>query len=276
MQRVPPKPPVVAQTEPAPAPRQQVAMVTAPKGALEPAQDVKPVATEVLRDCLHCPEMIKLAGGTFIMGSNNDRTERPVRSVAVAPFALGRYPVTVGEWKFCVAAKACSYEPTGADDQPVRNISWNDAQQYVGWLSKVTKQNYRLPTEAEWEYAARANTTTAYWWGTQMVDGMANCKGCGGAYDASQPLKVGSFKANPFGLHDMTGGIAQWVADCWHPDYQGAPANGAAREMANCREHVLRGGSWKNDPSYLTASSRDHYDTGVRYHTHGLRVARAP
>src|SRR5262249_56963828 len=110
------------------------------------------------RDCLQCPELVDLPGGTFAMGSNDDLTEKPVVRVTVPAFALGRLPVTVRQWRQCVAAKACSYEPTGDDDMPVHNLSWNDAQQYVAWLSSLTRSKYRLPTEAGREYAAPART----------------------------------------------------------------------------------------------------------------------
>jgi formylglycine-generating enzyme required for sulfatase activity len=219
--------------------------------------------------------MVDLPGDTFVMGSNDDPTEQPAFRVAVPPFALGRRPVTVGEWKRCVAAKACAYEPNGEDDMPVYNLSWNDAQQYVAWLSSITGSRYRLPTEAEWEYAARGGKTTRYWWGNQLVAGKANCKGCGEASDPQQPMKAGSFAPNPFGLYDMTGGVTQWTSDCWHKNYRGAPNDGSAWDAPNCRERVLRGGSWRNGPDYSRASSRDRYDAGVRYLTHGLRVARS-
>jgi len=231
---------------------------------------------EVFRDCEQCPEMVKIPGGTFLIGSNDDPTERPVLRVTVPPFALGRRPVTIGEWKRCVAARACGYEPDGEDDMAVHNLSWNDAQQYVTWLSGVAGSQYRLPTEAEWEYAARGGTSTRFWWGNQLVAGMANCKGCSSeASDSRQPMRAGSFAPNPFGLYDMGGGVAQWVSDCWHKSYRGAPNDGSAWDAPNCRERVLRGGSWKNDPSYLRVSSRDRYDADVRYPTHGLRVARS-
>jgi formylglycine-generating enzyme required for sulfatase activity len=226
------------------------------------------------RDCERCPEMVDIPAGTFQMGSNEDATEKPVHNVTVAAFAMSKYPVTIGEWKECVAAKACTYEPKGDDDLPVYNVSWNDAQRYVNWLSQRSKQKYRLPSEAEWEYAARGNTTSKFWWGNQVVPGKAACKGCGTEYQINRPMKVGSFAANPFGLFDMTGAVAQWVSDCWHRDYRGAPQNGSSWDVRGCTHHVLRGGSWKNDASYLRTSSRDSYDTDVRYETHGFRVVR--
>lgn len=221
--------------------------------------------------------MVPIAGGTFRMGSNEDPSEQPVRSVAVGQFVMAKYLVTVRQWRDCVKAKACSYSPTGGDDAPVNNISWTDAQQFVAWLSQATHQHYRLPSEAEWEYAARAGTDTRYWWGNAMKPGLADCKGCGGGpLDAVQPAKVGALPANPFGLYDIGGGLAEWVDDCWHKDYHGAPADASAWHGPDCREHVLRGGSWRNDPSYVRSASRDHYDGSVRYPTHGIRLARSP
>jgi len=265
-----PPPPVAEAPKPAPPAEQKVAVVKPPATPLSPT----PMSANSFRDCEHCPEMVNLPGGSFNMGSNDDPSEKPVHEVTIAAFAIGRYPVTIGEWRRCVADKACSYEPSGDDNLPVYNVSWSDTQQYVTWLSGTTKQRYRLPSEAEWEYAARAKTTTRYWWGDQPPAGRAACKGCGTDADASQPIKVGNFPPNLLGLNDMTGSVSQWVADCWVKDYQGAPRNGSARELPNCRQYVLRGGSWKNDARYLRSASRDYYDKGVRYLAHGFRVAR--
>jgi formylglycine-generating enzyme required for sulfatase activity len=221
------------------------------------------------------PELVALKGGGVALGSNDDPSEKPVRRVTVAPFAIGKYPVTVAQWGACVAAKACAPVAAGDLEAPVTNVSWNDAQDYVRWLSKATNRNYRLPSEAEWEYAARGGTSTKWWWGNQLKPGVANCKGCGEPYDPRQPAKVAEFQPNPFGLYGMAGGVDQWVADCWHKDYTGAPADAAPWTTSDCSSHVLRGGSWKSDPSYLRTSARDQYDTSVRYVTHGFRVARS-
>jgi formylglycine-generating enzyme required for sulfatase activity len=210
------------------------------------------------------------------MGSNDDSSEQPVHSVTVRPFLIGKYPVTVRQWRACVEAKACSYIPTGGDEAPVTNVSWADAQQFAGWLSSATQRQFRLPSEAEWEYAARGGTDSRYWWGNAMKPGLAGCKGCGGPSGAVQPANVGALPANPFGLHDIGGGVAEWVEDCWHKDYRGAPADGSAWLGTNCRERALRGGSWRNDPSYIRPASRDYYDATVRYPTHGFRLVRSP
>ena len=220
--------------------------------------------------------MVPLRGGSFAMGSNEDVSEKPVRQVTVKPFAMGKFPVSVQEWNACAAAKACGFTATGKDDAPVANVSWSDAKQYAAWLAETTRKPYRLPSEAEWEYAARGGTQTRYWWGDQFQPGMVNCKNCSDIPAVDQPVKVGSFKPNPFGLFDMGGGVDQWVEDCWHRNYQGAPADGSAWVENECPSHVIRSGSWKNDSSYARASNRGSYDTNVRYPTHGFRVALSP
>lgn len=221
---------------------------------------------------LRVPETVAIPGGTFAMGGEDD-SEQPVHQVSIRPFAMGKYPVTVGEWKACVAAGSCADIAAGSDDQPVTNASYDDAQAYLGWLAKVTGKAFRLPTEAEWEYAARGGTSTAFWWGDQMRGGMANCSRCNDAGAPAQLMKVGSFPANPFGLFDMGGGVDQWVADSWHKTYQGAPSDGSAWIDEQSFIRVIRSGSWKNDASYARSGSRDRYDGRVRYPTHGLRIA---
>ena len=261
------------------APMPQAAVPNGPSAAPKapaPALDVPAKIPNAPATVLAMPTMVSLPGGSFAIGSNDDPSEKPIHRVTIKPFAISKFPITIREWKECVAAKACDYIPVGNDDAPVGNVSWNDSQQFIEWLSNVTQKKYRLPSEAEWEYAARGGTQTRYWWGDQLQSDMANCRGCGGAYDPSQPLKVGSFKPNPFGLHDMGGSIDQWVEDCWHKDYQGAPIDGSAWIDKNCAARVIRSGSWKNDASYIRPASCDRYDTGVRYPTHGFRVVATP
>jgi formylglycine-generating enzyme required for sulfatase activity/class 3 adenylate cyclase len=266
-------PPLITPSGPVPE-RQAATAPAARVAALPPPVTPEPTAAATsFRDCQRCPEMVRLPNGTFTMGSNEDATEKPLHHVAISAFAIGRHPVTIGEWRACVSATACKYQPSGDDDLPVFNVSWDDAQQYVAWLAKATGRPYRLPSESEWEYAARGGTTTAYWWGANFLPGTANCKGCGDPYDPAKPVKVRMFKANGFGLHDMAGGVNQWVADCWHRSYQGAPNNGSAWDTPNCRERVLRGGSWRNDPGEIRVASRASYEGSVRYPAHGFRVA---
>jgi formylglycine-generating enzyme required for sulfatase activity len=222
--------------------------------------------------------MARVPGGSFVMGQGaHDSSALPQRRVTLRPFALGRYPVTVGEWRSCAAQGGCGPLPRMAapeDNTPIHNVSWDDAQLFVTWLSRVSGRPYRLPTEAEWEYAARAGTTTRYWWGEQPGVAQANCSDCGGAQNPRTPLPVDSFPPNPFGLYGMLGGVAQWMQDCWFPNYQGAPADGAAREARGCMRRVLRGGSFRSGREDILPVARNFYDAPVRYLANGFRVAR--
>jgi len=256
------------QPQPGPAGKQQSPLPhSASPGVLAPTPPAQ--STSSVRE----PAMSPLRGGSFGMGSNEEGSEKPVHQVTVKPFAIGKFPVSIREWNECAAAKACGFMATGKDEAPVTNVSWTDAKQYVAWLAQASRKPYRLPTEAEWEYAARGGTQTKYWWGDQFQPGMANCKNCADIAAAEQPIKVGSFGANPFGLYDMGGGVDQWVEDCWHKNYQGAPTDGSAWMESQCSSHVIRSGSWRNDGRYVRPSNRDSYDTDVRYPTHGFRVA---
>jgi formylglycine-generating enzyme required for sulfatase activity len=263
--------------KPSPAPAEPE-LESAPK-VEQAALPVGRVLASVIKDCPTCPELVSIPPGTFRMGSDEGHwSERPVHRVAVgAPFALGKYEVTVGEWQACVDAGACSSRPDMnevRDSTPIHNVSWQDAQDYIAWLRQTTGQPYRLPTEAEWEYAARAESTTRFWWGDSVGVGKADCQDCGGDWDRSKPSDIGAFPPNPFGLYDMNGGAMEWVADCWIQDYRTAPGDASARIESNCMQRTLRGGSWRNDQSYATATSRLGYDAGVRYYTNGFRVAR--
>ncbi len=262
-----------AAPQPAPSPAPQQAAPLPPSAA--PAAPAAPPATQAAAS-IREPEMISLRGGSFAMGSNEDVSEKPVRQVTVKPFAMAKFPVSVREWNACAAAKACGFTATGKDDAPVGNVSWSDAKQYAAWLAETTRKPYRLPSEAEWEYAARGGTQTRYWWGDQFQPNMVNCKNCSDIPASDQPVKVGSLKPNPFGLFDMGGSVDQWVEDCWHKNYQGAPADGSAWVENACGSHVIRSGSWRKDSEYARTSNRGSYDTNVRYPTHGFRVALSP
>ena len=267
-----PRPAPVTTPLPAPEP------VPAPSvSTVQPA--VTPFKAEAGRDCAVCPEMIVLPAGSFTMGSNSgDRSERPAHRVSISrPFAVGKYEVTLREWDQCLKAGACSHRPKKAgpsENSPVRDVSWSDTQEYVQWLSKITGQKYRLPTEAEWEYAARAGTRTRFWWGDDVRHSQANCEGCGGNWNHDAPADVDSLPANPFGLHGTSGGVWEWVSDCWHKSYDGAPTDGSSWDSPDCRQYVIRGGSWRNDATYLHSASRFRYDKNVRYLLNGFRVAK--
>ena len=235
------------------------------------------------RDCPSCPLMAVLPAGEFVMGSPSNEegrsaNESPQHQVRIAkPFAVGVYEVTLDEWNACVAAGGCGHRPGdegwGGGSRPVINVSWNDARDYVGWLSGRTGHGYRLLSEAEWEYAARAGTTTAYSWGNEVGSNRANCRGCGSQWDNRQTAPVGSFPANAFGLYDMQGNVWEWVEDCWNEGYAGAPANGEAWLGGDCSVRVLRGGSWINGPRLLRSALRLRLAPGYRFHL-GFRVAR--
>ena len=147
-------------------------------------------------------------------------------------------------------------EGWGRGDRPVINVSWDDAQAFVGWLSQETGESYRLPSEAEWEYAARAGTETRYSWGDEIGTNRANCDGCGSQWDDRQTAPVGSFPPNPFGLHDMHGNVGEWVEDCWNDSYRSAPADGIAWLSGDCDRRLSRGGSWWSPRTIRAAGAR--------------------
>ena len=251
------------------------AVARAQAAVAAPAAGVKSAPGAELKDCAACPPLISLPAGQFTMGSNSsDPSERPAHPVTLAmPFAIGKYEVTAGQWNACADARACQ-RVTQANEAPVRDVSWDDVQQYLKWLSATSGKPYRLPTEAEWEYAARGGTTTAFWWGDKLVPGKANCKECGPPWQVDAPAKAGSFGANPYGLHDTSGSVWEWVSDCWHSSFKDAPADGRPWDGANCTVRVIRGGSWREGATYMVASTRFKYDASVRNGQNGFRVAR--
>jgi formylglycine-generating enzyme required for sulfatase activity len=237
-----------------------------------------PEPGSVFKDCQACPEMVVVPGGTFIMGAPEGEegrygAERPQHEVTIQPFAIGRYEVTFVEWDACVAAGklGCSTEPEarwGRGRQPVINVSWYAAQEYVAWLKEETGEYYRLPSEAKCEYAARAGTTTRYWWGDEITPENANYGDIGKATD------VGAYGANVFGLHDTAGNVWEWAEDCWNGSYERAPQNGAAWLEGDCWQRVVRGGSWSNEPGHLRSAMRGGSRPEGGAYDMGFRVAR--
>lgn len=230
---------------------------------------------------VHFPKMVKVPGGSFVMGGQAGRddveggiadTEKPPRTVFVAAFEMGKYPVTFDEYDaFCSASNRpmpCDMG-WGRGSRPVINVSWDDAQEYCIWLSSMLGAEFRLPSEAEWEYAARGGTDGAYPWGRDMAAGEANYE-----MQCGMTTPVWQYPANAFGLHDMSGNVWEWVQDCWHPNYQGAPSHSKAwNEGGDCNERVLRGGSWNDRPRYLRTAYRLKNYASVRYMADGFRVA---
>jgi formylglycine-generating enzyme required for sulfatase activity len=193
------------------------------------------------------------------------------------PFAVSKFEVTFNEWDSCVSVGGCVRANDfgmGRGRNPVIFVGWDDVQQYLAWLSKMTGQDYRLLTESEWEYSARAGTTTAYSWGNDIGKNNANCDGCGSEWDARQPAPVGSFAPNKYGLHDMHGNVWEWVQDCYESNYESAPVNGSAWIPKRCIQRVVRGGSWINVPKLLRAATRSSNTPDFRDYDLGFRVAR--
>ena len=229
------------------------------------------------------PEMVVVPAGTFQMGCVTGRQcrsgERPVHEVRVESFELSKYEVTFAQWDVCVEHGGCRRVEDlgwGRDNRPVIHVSWDDAQGYVAWLSKEIGEGYRLPSEAEWEYAARAGTKTVYSWGDERGRRLANCDGCRCAHCGDKTSPVGSFPPNPFGLHDMHGNVREWVRDCWNDSYDGAPTDGRAWERGNCSARVARGGSWATEPNISRAATRWSRYPHRDYGDWGFRIARTP
>ena len=234
------------------------------------------------RDCNDCPELIWLPRGEFVMGDGQaENGPRPLVAINYM-LAVGRFEVTFAEWDACVAGGGCRRNPHdsgwGRGWQPVINVSWADAQQYVAWLSRRTGKRYRLLTEAEWEYAARAGTEARYWWGNQAGRGDANCADCGSKWDGRQAAPVGRFAPNPFGLYDMHGNVSEWVEDCYHEELSNAPADGRAwtRDCTVAGDtRIVRGGAWHGSSKSMRSTSRtsaaaDYFDNRI-----GFRIARS-
>ena len=229
-------------------------------------------------------EVITIPAGSYRMGCVSGRdcydSQKPVHRVRIErPFAMSKHEVTFVQWDACVLGGGCGgYRPDdegwGRGDRPVIDVSWDDARSYVQWLSEQTGHAYRLPTEAEWEYAAHAGTTTHYSWGNDIGRNLANCDGCGSQWDDEQTAPVGSFPANAFGLHDMHGNLAEWVLDCWNETYSGAPTDGSVWLSGDCGTRVLRGGSWNEGPGALRSKRRDWFSHDFRFSGGGFRVAR--
>jgi formylglycine-generating enzyme required for sulfatase activity len=240
-----------------------------------------------------CPEMLVVPAGSFTMGAPPTESQEVLYSLEIPqhevtfarPFAVSKYEATFADWDACVAGGGCSgYRPNdqnwGRGRQPLINVNWDDAQQYVAWLSLVTGKTYRLLSEAEYEYATRAGTTTAYPWGNDIkLNGqpMANCNGCGSKWDLAQTAPVGSLPPNNFGLYEMVGNLFEWVEDCRHENYAGAPADGTpwlAETRGYCDNRVIRSAANGNPAGAVRSAFRSASPNGARVSFLGFRVAR--
>jgi formylglycine-generating enzyme required for sulfatase activity len=238
-------------------------------------------------DCADCPQMVVIPAGEFTMGSppSEQAAEAQHRVTIAAPFAVSKFEITFSEWDACATDGGCGgYWPDdqgwGRGNQPAINISWENAKSYVDWLSRKTGKAYRLLSESEWEYAARAGTTTRFWHGDALSPSQANYDG---SADGSGPsevnrqrtVPVGGFPPNAFGLHDMDGNVAEWVEDCWHDEYTAkTPTDGSAWVDGNCNGRVVRGGSWEDSELEQRSAARTGGDKRDQFYTDGLRIAR--
>ncbi|HYC14301.1 MAG TPA: formylglycine-generating enzyme family protein, partial [Stellaceae bacterium] len=248
------------------------------------AMETKMPAGKRFQECdKDCPEMIVLRSGEFVMGSppgeaGHSDLESPQHRVVIAEaFAVSIYDVTNAEYDVCVSMGGCPGRPISrhaVSTRPVIDVSWNDAVAYVTWLSYMTGRHYRLLTEAEWEYSARAGTTTVYFWGDEIGEGHANYNYKKPEGVAGRVTHVDTFSPNPYGLYDMAGNVWQWVQDCLHVSYAGAPTDGTAAEGGDCSKHVVRGGSWLDAPEFLRSAARGSATTGSRNEDLGFRIAR--
>jgi formylglycine-generating enzyme required for sulfatase activity/serine/threonine protein phosphatase PrpC len=277
--KVQPEPePVKVQPEPEP-----VKVEPQPEPKLVP-QQLPPTAVREFRDSLKSggkgPAMMEIPAGSFEMGSPNhsvEVSERPKRMVDVSAFAMSKHEVTYAEYeRFARATGRKKPKNPGLDKKtfPVTFVSWDDALAYTGWLSTQTGKKYRLPSEAQWEYAALADTDTTYWWGRELGSGRAHCFNCDTGLNPRAPTSVGRFSANLYGLHDTSGNVSEWVRDCWHPNYQDAPTDGSVWEGGDCTYRVVRGGSFLNTGKSIRAKKRTKWKSQRGYDSVGFRVVR--
>jgi formylglycine-generating enzyme required for sulfatase activity len=254
--------------------------------AAQPAVEVAPttgtgeIFTDSLRGGGSGPRMVWMPAGTYAMGSPDstaDFSERPQHQVSLPRFAIGQFEVTIAEYARFAGATGRKLPKTGGLDRathPVFFVTWDDALAYVKWLSSQTGKSYRLPSEAEWEYAARGGTTGNYWWGRDIEPGKAHCFACQTALDPRQPARIGSFEANPYGLYDTAGNVEEWVHDCFHGSYEGAPDDGSVFEGGDCRLRVVRGGGYSSGPRGLRSAARNKLHQDSANDGIGFRVAR--
>jgi formylglycine-generating enzyme required for sulfatase activity len=254
-------------------------------GTIAAAEEQSAKPAQSFRDCAtDCPEMVIVPTGSFMMGApatepGQQRSEQPQHHVAIAkPFAVSKFALTFAEWDACAARGDCNANVDdggwGRGRQPVVNVSFDQVQRYLAWLAKISGKPYRLLTEAEYEYAARAGTPTAYPWGDEVGENNANCLGCGSPWDGKRTAPVGSFPPNRFGLYDMVGNVWALVEDCYHADYDRAPTDGSAWKGGDCSQHRARGGSFTGIPDDIRSANRGRAANGDRSPVVGVRVAR--
>ena len=233
-----------------------------------------------MRDGSAGPEMVALRGGEFRRGDlqgDGDSDEKNPQTIRLRPFAIGIYEVSFDEYdRFSHSTRHEVPEDQGwgRGRRPVINVSWDSANAFTDWLSQQTGESYRLPTDAEWEYAARGGTSTRFWWGDREGEGNANCAGCQSLWDGEKSSPVGKFEPNPFGLHDTAGNVFEWVADCWNDNFSAAPADGGALDKPGCGVRVIRGGAWSFPPKEIRSANRWRDFQSRRSDDTGFRIVR--
>lgn len=262
---------------------EQAHYVAEPATEDRPVSHLKPVRThyDALNDGGFGPRMVMLPAGSFSMGSTVASPyfdERPAHEVTLRSFSISKFEITFNEYDRFARATGRHLPPDegwGRGTRPVINVSWDDALAYTRWLSEQTGSRYRLPTEAEWEYAARGGTTTRYWWGNGPTQALhANCFDCGSEWDGARTAPVGSFRANPLSLHETAGNVMEWTQDCYVANYADAPANGSARMVSPCDARVVRGGSYSSSLDALRSAARAKRVPQSRIDNLGFRVVR--
>jgi formylglycine-generating enzyme required for sulfatase activity len=248
-----------------------------------------PGAVTEFTDCAGCPRMVVIPAGEFTMGSPPSEQHRGAearhRVTIATPFAVSKFEITFDQWDACVKDGGCGgYRPDdqnwGRGKRPVINISWENAKTYVNWLVHKTGKPYRLLSESEWEYAARAGTTTPFFYGDTLAPNKANYDGSvdgagPSAVNRQKTMPVGSFPANGFGLHDMHGNVSEWVEDCWHDEYAAIQTDSSAWLEGDCNGRVVRGGSWEDSQGDLRSAARTGGAKNDQFYTDGLRIARS-
>ena len=260
------------------------AAAPAPAAVIARAAPANAATVQSFRDNLKSgvpgPELVTIPSGEFMMGNASivaPPDERPQHKVTLREFAVMRHEVTYAQFEtFAKATGRKLPERSEVDPKvsPVVNVTWQDAVDYAGWLSEQTDQVYRLPSEAEWEYLARATTSTIYWWGDTLEQNRAHCTGCGVTHDARKPAPVGSFAPNPFGVFDTAGNVSEWTMDCHNKDYSRAREDGSAMQTGDCSHRIVRGGSFANTQTGITNSKRDKQPATSAQNHIGFRLVR--
>ena len=239
---------------------------------------ITPRELSAFKECERCPEMVVIPSGKInykdiiVAGSKSEFNQ----IIIDKPFAMSIFEITWSQWLECVKQKVCKKIPSdqgwGKSDLPIINISWFDAKDYISYLNQITDGNYRLPTEQEWQYAARSNTKSKFWWGNTLKKNYANCRVCGTKWDGKQSSPVGSFKPNNFGLYDMNGNVWEWTSDCW------LGKNGKKlqkdKTKNSCENRVIKSGSWYYIPKLITPEARSKFPSNLSSYNIGFRVVK--